>query len=321
MPKVSVIIPIYNVKNYVKKSIESAINQTEKDIQIVLVDDGSSDGSGKICDQYAKMDDRIKVIHKENGGLSSARNTGTAFAVGKYVMFLDGDDYLKENAIERVLQVMEEYPSDFIQFMYQEVRDGDIPVIQTKFNKQYQVHTSKELFENLYKLGGVGASGATKLIKRELALQIPFENILHEDEMWCTRAFQKALNATYISDELYCYVMRNDSIIHSSFNRKKLDKFKVCETRIEVLNRLGYERLLSLEYNRLFGNILTLYREAKQANDSVALQEIKKEFINSQKNILTKANLTRKNKVIFKLMSINYQFIKLYYLYWKMKGF
>lgn len=88
MPKVSVIIPIYNVKNYVKKSIESAINQTEKDIQIVLVDDGSSDGSGKICDQYAKMDDRIKVIHKENGGLSSARNTGTAFAVGKYVMFI-----------------------------------------------------------------------------------------------------------------------------------------------------------------------------------------------------------------------------------------
>ena len=95
MSKVAIIIPIYNVEKYVRKTIESAVNQTEKDIEIILVDDGSRDSSGRICDEYAACDSRIKVIHKENGGLSSSRNAGTRLAKSEYVMYLDGDDYLE----------------------------------------------------------------------------------------------------------------------------------------------------------------------------------------------------------------------------------
>ena len=100
MAKASIIIPIYNVRDYVQKAIDSAVNQSESDIEIILVDDGSTDGSGELCDCFAKTDKRIKVIHKENGGLSSARNVGAEAASGEYVMYLDGDDYLRKDAVE-----------------------------------------------------------------------------------------------------------------------------------------------------------------------------------------------------------------------------
>ena len=235
MPKASIIIPIYNVHSYVNKTVESALNQSEPDIEVILVDDGSTDGSGEICNAYAEMDIRVVVIHKKNGGLSSARNAGTEVASTEYVMYLDGDDYLRQDAVERCLETMKEYPSDFIQFLYQEVREDNEPVLNIPIGEIYQAHTSRELFENLYKLGGVAASGATKFMRRELALQIPFENIRHEDEMWCTRAFQNNLTVTYIPAELYYYVMREGSIIHSSFNRHKLDSFTVSEERLNVL--------------------------------------------------------------------------------------
>ena len=91
--KISIIVPIYNVEKYIRKCIESIINQTYRNIEIILVDDGSPDNCGKICDEYAKKDSRVKVIHKKNGGLSDARNKGTEVATGEYIMYVDSDDY------------------------------------------------------------------------------------------------------------------------------------------------------------------------------------------------------------------------------------
>ena len=96
--KISVIIPVYNVEDYIRQSIDSVLNQTYKNLEIILVDDGSKDNSGKICDEYKNVDERIKVIHKINSGVSSARNVGIDIATGKYIMFLDSDDFLEKNA-------------------------------------------------------------------------------------------------------------------------------------------------------------------------------------------------------------------------------
>lgn len=319
MPKVSVIIPIYNVEQYVRKCIESVLAQTERDIEIILVDDGSRDRSGLICNEYASQDSRVMVIHKENGGLSSARNVGTKVASSDYVIYLDGDDYLRQDAVERCLEIMKQYPSDFIQFLYEEVREGDKPTVNAPIGEIYQAHTSGELFENLYRLGGVAASAATKFMKRSLALKIPFENIRHEDEMWCTKAFQNDLTVTYIPDVLYYYVMRDGSIIHSSFNRKKLDNFIISETRIEVLQKFGYKDLLSQEYNKLFQIVLLLYREAKVAKDKEALQIIKIKFAHHKNKINETKGLSGRFALLYKLMCANYSFINLYYLYWIIK--
>lgn len=320
MIKASIIISIYNVYNYVKKAIESALNQTETDIEIILVDDGSTDGSGEICNFYAEKDKRVIVIHKKNGGLSSARNAGTKVSSSEYVMYLDGDDYLRQDAVERCLEIMKKLPSDFVQFHYQEVNENDIPSVVTSSDKIYQAHTSTELFEYLYQLGGVAASGATKFMRRGLALEIPFENIRHEDEMWCTRAFQKDLTVTYISDELYYYVMRQGSIIHSNFNKHKLDIFTVSEERIRVLQAIGIDSLVSCEYRKLFTHILGLYNQAQNANDQVAVSEIHRFFEKQKNNIRQYAKLQGKFQWIFNLMCWNFATVDLYRLYWKKKG-
>lgn len=320
MPKASIIIPIYNVHSYVSKTVESALNQSEPDIEVILVDDGSTDGSGEICNEYAEMDRRVVVIHKKNGGLSSARNAGTEVASTEYVMYLDGDDYLRQDAVERCLETMKEYPSDFIQFLYQEVREDNEPVLNIPIGEIYQAYTSRELFENLYKLGGVAASGATKFMRRELAVQIPFENVRHEDEMWCTRAFQNNLTVTYIPNELYYYVMREGSIIHSSFNRHKLDSFIVSEERLKVLQSLRLDDLVSCEYRRLFHLILSLYNEAKNANDQVSVSEIHALFEKRKNEINQYAQLRGKFRLIFQLMYWNFASVDIHRLYWKFKG-
>lgn len=319
MSKVSIIIPIYNTQKYMNKTIDSVMNQTVKDIEIILVDDGSTDNSGKICDEYALKDNRIKVIHKQNGGLSSARNAGTVASSGEYILFLDGDDYLRCDAVEVCLDAMQKYPCDFVQFRYQEIAFDKEPTITEPNEKIYQAHTKRELFENLYKLGGVAASGATKFMRRSLAISIPFENILHEDEMWCTRAFRNDLTVTYIPDELYYYVMREGSIMHSTFHKKMLDKITVSEERLKVLLELGLTRFLQNEYSKLFLTILNLYIGAKTTKNDLAKSIIKSSFIKHKYNFNKYAKLSGKFAFIYKLMCVNYCFINIYLWYWSVK--
>ena len=110
MPEVSVIIPVYKVEKYIHKCIDSVLNQTFRDIQVILVDDGSPDNCGHICDEYSKADKRVSVVHKENGGLSDARNAGMKYAEGNYILFVDSDDYIEH---------------DMIEYMYSRIKDSD----------------------------------------------------------------------------------------------------------------------------------------------------------------------------------------------------
>lgn len=114
MDKVSIIVPVYNVEKYLKKAVESTLNQSYENLQIILINDGSTDESGKICDKYKQKDSRIEVIHKENGGLSDARNKGLDIANGKYIMFLDSDDFFEKDAVEIMYRKIEEKNADFV---------------------------------------------------------------------------------------------------------------------------------------------------------------------------------------------------------------
>lgn len=319
MPKVSIIIPIYNVADYLLKSVRSAIEQTERDIEVILVDDGSTDNSGALCDELAQEDFRIQVIHKENGGLSSARNAGVAAARGDYVLLLDGDDYLLPHAAARVLEEMERCPSDIIQFHYQEVAAGEEAILHDRMETWLVAHKPKELFQNLYSLGGEGASACTKLFRRELLARIPFEPVRHEDEMWCTRAYIHPLTVSYIPDVLYCYVMRGDSIIHDRFNIGRLDIFRVCEERIKALQELGLTDLLGQEYSKLFLAILTLYRDAANAGDRQAMERIRTEFKCRKEDIRRYSKPQGKFKILFHLMYLHFGTAELYRIYWSIR--
>lgn len=316
MTSVSIIIPIYNIEKYLEKAICSAIGQTEKDIEIILVDDGSCDKSGNICDRYAETDSRIKVIHKENGGLSSARNAGADIASGEYIMFLDGDDYLRHDAVECLLRTAQKSSYDCIQFLYQEVSDGRLCENELPFEAEYVAETPRELFDSLYNLGGVAASGCTKLIRRELVRKFPYLDMNHEDEMWCSEVFEHAsvnpIRIAYIPENLYYYVLHENSIIRSGYSEKKLDIFKMSEARIEVLRRLGFEDLLHHEYERIFGGIVGIYCMAKKEKNSSGKKLIKEKFLFHKANIARSAHLSGKRKLLFFAMRICFCVLDIY---------
>lgn len=126
MPKISLIVPVYNVEDYLKECLDSIINQSLKDIEIILIDDGSTDSSGLICDEYAQCDCRIKVIHKRNEGLSCARNDGIDASSSPYLMFVDGDDYLVSKFCETPYKSALKYNADLVLFSYNNIKDNVI---------------------------------------------------------------------------------------------------------------------------------------------------------------------------------------------------
>lgn len=144
-PSVSIIIPIYKVEKYLKRCVESVLEQTLSDLEIILVNDGSPDQCPKICDEYAKEDSRIKVIHKLNGGLASARNDGMNIATGKYIFFLDSDDWLEKDGMQTLYETAEKYQVDFVR--YRAIRSG-WPGMEE--NAPCMVEEIRELQEGLY---------------------------------------------------------------------------------------------------------------------------------------------------------------------------
>lgn len=217
IPKVSVIIPVYNVELYIRKCIESIINQTLKDIEIILVDDGSTDDSGRICEEYKKHDDRIKVIHKTNGGLSSARNAGIDIALAPYFMFLDSDDYVEPGFCEIPYNAAVDTGSDIVIFQTCYVKDG-------KKLKGYNGELGVIDFETAIKNGESVAWN--KLYKSELFANIRYpEGRVYEDIAVTHKIIFTAKKILMLPDFLYNFIYRDDSISHIRSVYNKRDGF------------------------------------------------------------------------------------------------
>lgn len=224
--QITIIIPVYQVKDYLEECLKSVLKQSYLNLEIITVDDGSSDGSAEICDRYAKMDSRVKVIHKENGGLSSARNVGIENASGEYLVFLDADDWIAPNFVERLLDVALAHDCDIVQCSHQDVFDGCF-VHEDRAQKvaKPQIFTGREFSYAIYNLIEWPANIATnKLYKRCLFTNIRFpEGRLHEDEFTTYRAIWKAEKIGLISDKLYYYRRRGGSITQQSYSKRRLD--------------------------------------------------------------------------------------------------
>ena len=187
---VSVIIPVYNVADYLPACIESVKAQTYKEIQIILVDDGSNDGSGELCDKAATEDERITVIHRENGGLSAARNTGIAAAKGEFICFLDSDDLLDADFVERLYVIAKEKSADVVACGF--VRFGDDSDIakNNDSEKQEKVteYSNKQAVREVIKERNVKSVAWNKLYKSSLFKELKFpEGKLHEDEFFINK--------------------------------------------------------------------------------------------------------------------------------------
>ena len=181
----------------------------------------------------------------------------------------------------------------------------------------YRAQTLKELYDNLYRIGGEAASACTKLYRSDLLKKVLFQNLQHEDEMWCTDAFKENMTVTYIPNVLYYYVMRENSIIHSAFNLRKLDIFKVIDERIKTLEKNRLDKYIHIEYEKMFLSIISLYCQTKQKSERDLLKEI---YDKNKNQISNNAFLKGKFKLLNKLMKMRFDFINIYVIYWKIKS-
>ncbi|MBQ8164265.1 MAG: glycosyltransferase family 2 protein [Clostridia bacterium] len=219
-PLISIVMPVYKVEKYIRKSLDCVVNQTYTNLEIILVDDGSPDNCPKICDEYAAKDSRIKVIHKENGGIGSARNAGLKNSTGDYIIIFDPDDYVTSDICEKAIDAAVRHDADIVVFNYKKI-DADGNFIK-KINRKNPIKlpgeetelTSGKLFDMIVSVDSeIGGFTWNKLIKREKIKDMRYieERIASEDLLFMQRVPERLENIIYIPDELYFYIMHPSS--------------------------------------------------------------------------------------------------------------
>ncbi len=239
-PKISVILPIYNMEQYLPKCIDSILKQTFIDFELLLIDDGSQDNSGKICDEYAKKDSRIIVIHKENGGSSSARNAGLDIAKGDYFGFVDGDDWIEKNMYELLYKGIIDFKADLALCRLLHIAKSNLGYyLNDKFTDQEKIIDGDRLLRYLI-LNKIDASCCTKLFKSSIFDTIRFQaGKLNEDFKLLFEVFSNKRKGIYINEVAYNYICRNDSNT-TSFSSSY--RFDLCENAKDMLDFIKIEK-------------------------------------------------------------------------------
>ena len=241
-PAISVIVPIYNVEDYLGGCIDSVLGQTFDDFELILVDDGSPDGSGRICDAYALKDSRIRVIHKKNGGLSSARNAGLDAAKGKYVYFLDGDDWIREDLLEKAVSGMEA-GSDLVAFRYLFVYPTGTKEQERFFgDSEFKTAAASErlaFISQILLAYKIGWEACTRVFRRSLieehGLRFADNRKIFAEDLYFSLCYCAHMTqAKYVDECLYYYRQREDSIM--GVQRKNSNIHRINELGKEVLN-------------------------------------------------------------------------------------
>lgn len=249
MPLVSVVVPIYNVELYLKECVDSILSQTYKNIEVILVDDESPDLCGKICDDYAAMDGRIKVVHKKNGGLSDARNAGMKVATGDLITFVDSDDYISKDFVKILFEAMSENNSDIAIANMKRTsrRDDKNTVIDWKVSSY---KNEDALIRMLYGTP-FGTSACGKLFKRSLFTGVEFPyGKFSEDLFTIYKTILKSENVTYVGFDGYFYYYRDEgSIVVSGYKEKHLEALDAIDDIVRaVKGKTQFDNALSTQY-------------------------------------------------------------------------
>ena len=246
---ISVIIPVYNVEKYLPKCIESVLNQSYSNLEILLIDDGSPDACGKLCDDYAAKDPRIKVFHKPNGGLSDARNYGMRHATGEYINFIDSDDWVDEHYIETLYRLLTDNNADLSAITLCSVNENGDEIGRKRSGTQ-TVFDDCTAIESMFYQDGLPWCAQAKLYKKELFDGIEFPvNVLMEDKATTYKIFAKCQKIVFAELPHYKYLVRQGSIMRSSFSEKRLRSFAVQEElNVFIENRYPQFRSITHAY-------------------------------------------------------------------------
>ena len=229
---VSVIIPIYNIEPYLRRCVDSVLAQTYRSLEIILVDDGSTDKCGEICDEYAARDNRIKVIHKENMGVAAARNSALDIMSGKYIACIDGDDMVRENYIEFLYGLIKEYGADVSICSINFIKDGKM-INHLGKSKKPVVMDNKALMFQAVRAMLFSNSVCFSLFKREIFDNLRFpDGKIYEDIPTVLDAYLKCGRAVFCNNPLYMYIYREGSITKRDFEPEMLSSIYFAEEKL-----------------------------------------------------------------------------------------
>ena len=245
--KVSVIVPVYNVEKYLKRCLDSIINQTYKNIEIILVNDGSKDNSRDICEEYEKNFDNIILINQGNGGLSAARNTGLKYVKGEAVTFVDSDDWLELDAIEYYVDSMKKYNVDMVVTNNIRTKDYQKNILQPN-NIKEEVLTQEDYAKKFFKIDGnsIEYYAWSKLYKREIMEDVEFPVGLFAEDVLGTFRYMKNSQSIFYSNKITYNYFINDNGLTAKFGDKDFDLEKIWDTIVEESE--GYENKNFLKY-------------------------------------------------------------------------
>lgn len=303
---ISVIIPVYNMEKYLCRCMESVLKQTYSNLEIFLIDDGSKDQSAKMCDDYALKDERIKVIHQENGGLSNARNTGLKLATGEYITFLDSDDYVNEKYIEYLYQLLEQYNGD-ISICGMKRFEEECCEEDTENDDLKKVYGNIEALEILCYQKGIANSAWGKMYKRSLFEDIRYpEGMLYEDLAVIYKLLYKAEKVVQGNKKYYYYMQRRDSIMHQNFSKRSMDRIKVSSELLDYV-RVNCPEILDAANARFFISNIQVLREIphKDGEYQEELNYIKKNIKLYRKKVILDTKAKKITRLIAGMSCLN----------------
>ncbi|WML51597.1 glycosyltransferase family 2 protein [Neobacillus sp. PS3-12] len=317
---VSIVVPIYRVEKYLRRCLQSILQQTYKQLEIILVDDGSPDDCGKMAEEFARKDNRIKVFHKENGGLSDARNYGMKYVTGDYTIFVDSDDWLAANMVEQMMNVSEEYQADIVQTAFYYAYDEYLLFDNRYYAKDdYPIVLDQTLMCELVKNEKVKNFAWGKLYKTSIIRNIPFrKGVLFEDVFWAHTVMHKVNKLVLLTQPLYYYFQRSDSIV-ATYTPRNLDILKGLKERHQFIETF-YKELVNesyrviLETSLIHYNLLLLNR--KQDLDGKYKREIWKYINKNYQNLkmaVESEHSLRNQLTLFTIhpsLNIGYLFLK-----------
>ena len=317
MDLISIIIPVFNVQAYLPKCLDSVLSQSYKNLEIILVDDGSTDESGKICDEYATRDIRIKVIHKQNSGVSAARNDALKIASGEYIGFVDSDDYIEDIMFEKLYTNLLHSNADvsICGFLFTDENGNNKP----SYDREHVVlvQEKQDALRNML-LGNYYAGHLwNKLFRKSLLLGKTLDETVkvYEDMLFCVDVFMNIKNVVFDSSPMYHYVMRNDSAFNSSISEAHYTAFDACKKMSKILGAQGIDLNDYISANAIWYGISMLakvYRNS-QAEAGMNVKKIHTQIRNFFSLKALKIMNSFKKKIFTVLCFISPKFVKLWY--------
>ena len=318
---ISIVIPVYNVEKYLEKCIKSIINQTYKNLEIIIVDDGSPDNCPKMCDEFARKDKRIKVIHKENGGLSDARNAGINIAKGKYITFIDSDDYISNDYVEYMYNLIKIYNAQIATCEVEIVYLEKERTYNTEYIENIEVLNPRDFFYNMLFAKKSDVTACAKLYETRLFEKIRYpKGIVYEDTATTYKLIEECEKIVTGNKKCYFYFTRPNSISKiSGFNSNELDYIKNTNEMLEYLKNKYPDLEQAIDRFDLYANfrILRLLLFTKPRNKEME-KDIFKKIKNKRIKVLKYKDTPKRDKIAIILSFFGLSIFKFsWYIYSK----